>query len=299
MRESELLERRFEEQRPRLRGIAYRMLGSIADADDAVQETWLRLSRSDTDVVENLNAWLTTIVGRVSLNMLRSRRVRREDSLEVYVPDPVVDPPHTADPEHAAVVADSVGLALLVVLETLTPDERLAFVLHDVFAVPFDDIAHLLDRSPVAARKLASRARRRIQDDAPAQDVAPAAQRAVVDAFFAAARSGDFEALVGVLHSDVVLRADFGPAGPAARRTEGAAEVARRALLFASPQREVRPVTVNGTAGAAVVEDGRLQSVMGFTFLDGRIASITVLADRQRLDGLDLTAVTPGGRAGS
>lgn len=290
MREREVLQRRFEEQRPRLRAVAYRMLGSVADAEDAVQEAWLRCSRSDTDVVENLNAWLTTVVGRICLNMLRDRRGRGEDSLDA-VPDPVVDPPH-ADPEQEAVVADTVGLALLVVLETLTPGERLALVLHDVFAVPFDDIARLLDRSPAAARKLASRARQRVRTGTPAHAAAPGAQRAVVGAFFAAARAGSFEALIAVLHPDVVLRADRGPA--ALRLTRGAVDVARQALLFASPERAARPVTVNGAPGAAVVAGGRVQSVMGFTVVDGRITSITVLADPHRLAALDLSAVTSG-----
>jgi len=287
----ELRERRFEEQRPRLRAVAYRMLGSVADAEDAVQETWLRMSRSAPDVVENLDAWLTTVVGRVCLNVLRARRVRREVGVGTVVPDPVVGPPEATDPEHEAVVADSVGLALLVVLEALTPDERLAFVLHDVFAVPFDEIARLLDRTPVAARKLASRARHRVHEGAPGHDADPVAQRALVEAFFAAARSGDFAALVSVLHPDVVLRADFGPhAGTPLREARGAADVARRALMFASPRREVRPVTVNGTPGAVVVTDGLVRSVMAFTVVDGRIASITVLADRARLDALDLRA---------
>src|SRR6516164_6660059 len=207
------LAQKFEQNRPHLRAVAYRMLGSLSDADDAVQDAWLRFSRTDTSEVDNLKAWLTTVVARVSLNMLRSRRTRREDSLAPHMPDPIIDGPGAVDPEHEALLADSVGVALLVVLDTLTPPERLAFVLHDIFAVPFDEIAPIVDRTPEATRKLASRARRRIHDAAPNPDSDLAAQHAVVDAFFAAGRAGDFDRLVAVLDPDVSLRGDFGP-GP-------------------------------------------------------------------------------------
>src|SRR5216110_2984104 len=210
MHERDWLAERFEEHRTHLRAVAYRMLGSVSEADDAVQEAWLRLSRSDTDEIENLGGWLTTVVARVSLNMLRSRTTRREEPLGVRLPDPIVDPADGTDPEHAALLADSVGLALLVVLETLSPAERLAFVLHDMFAVPFDEIAPIVDRSPEATRQLASRARRRVQGQRAVPDVDLDGQREVVEAFLAAAREGDFEALVAVLDPDVVVRADFG-----------------------------------------------------------------------------------------
>src|SRR5437764_1171124 len=223
MDEREWLGERFEEQRTHLRAVAYRMLGSLSEADDAVQEAWLRLSRSNASEIENLGGWLTTVVARVSLNMLRSRRTRREQPLAVHIPDPIVDPAGGTDPEHEALLADSVGLALLVVLETLTPAERLAFVLHDMFAVPFDDIAPIVDRSPDAARQLASRARRRVRGADHVPDAHPASQWEVVDAFQAAARDGDFEALVAVLDPDVVLRADGGLAGISAH-VRGAAE---------------------------------------------------------------------------
>ena len=249
------LAERFEEHRPRLRAVAYRMLGSLSEADDAVQDAWLRLSRADTGGVENLGGWLTTVVARVCLNMLRSREPRREEPLDVHVPDPIVSPRTGGDPEQEALLADSVGLALLVVLDTLTPAERLAFVLHDMFAVPFEEIAPMIERSPAAARQLASRARRRVQGQAPAPDPDLARQREVVDAFFAAARDGDFDALVAVLDPDVVLRADGGAAR--ARQTvviRGARAVAGQARH--SPRRLapfVRPALVNGAAGVVVV----------------------------------------------
>jgi RNA polymerase sigma-70 factor (ECF subfamily) len=260
------------------------MLGSLSDAEDAVQDAWLRLSRSDVHEVENLGGWLTTIVARVSLNMLRSRRARREESLEVHLPDPIVSPVEAVDPEHEAVLADSVGLGLLVVLETLAPAERLAFVLHDLFAVPFEDIAPILGRSPDAARQLASRARRRVQGAAPRPDADLNQQRAVVDAFFAAARGGDFDALLAVLDPEVVLRADAGPARPAASAVvRGARAVAGRALMFALPGAELRPVFVNGAAGVLVVANGRAVSLMAFTVSRGKIAAIDALSDPQRL----------------
>jgi len=290
--EREWLAERFEEQRTHLRAVAYRMLGSVSEADDAVQEAWLRLSRSDAREIENLAGWLTTVVGRVCLNMLRSRRTRREDPLEVHVPEPIVSREDGLDPEHEALLADSVGLALLVVLETLTPAERLAFVLHDMFAVPFDEIGPMVGRSPAAARQLASRARRRVQGEAPAPDPDLGRQREVVDAFFAAAREGEFEALVAVLDPDVVLRSDGGAARPAATHVvHGAEAVARRAMTFARLSPFVRPALVNGAAGVVVAPRGRPFSVMAFTVRNGRIVAIDGLADPDRLKELDLTVL--------
>src|SRR5215211_2346125 len=233
MEEREFLAQRFEQHRTRLRGVAYRMLGSLSEADDAVQEAWLRLSRTDADEVENLGGWLTTVVARISLNMLRSRKARREEPLAGRLPDPLIDRADGIGPEHEALLADSVGLALLVVLETLSPPERLAFVLHDVFAVPFDEIAPIVDRSPEAARQLASRARRRVRAERTVPDADLKTQREVIDAFLAAARDGDFDRLVTVLDPDVVVRADFGPlAAPSlSREVRGAEEVARQALI--------------------------------------------------------------------
>ena len=292
MHDPQWLTTRFEEHRPHLRAVAYRMLGSVSDAEDAVQEAWLRLDRTDTKDVENLGGWLTTVVARICLNMLRFRQTRQEESLELHMPEPIVGPAAGSDPEHEALVADSVGLALLVVLDTLAPTERLAFVLHDVFAVPFDEIASMVDRTPDAARQLASRARRRVQGAAPVPDGALAAQREIVDAFFAAGRSGDFDALVAVLHPDVVLRADFGARGGVVPSTAtGAVAVANRARMFADAVREVHPATVNGAAGVVITVDGRPTSVMGFTVVAGRIAAIDVLGDPERLARLDLTAV--------
>ena len=284
------LAERFEENRPHLRSVAYRMLGSLSDADDAVQEAWQRLSRSDTSDVENLPGWLTTVVARVSLNMLRARRNRREEPLEIRVPDPIVTPEPGSDPEQEAVLADSVGLALLVVLETLTPAERLSFVLHDMFAVPYEEIAPMLDRSPVAARQLASRARRRVQGRAPVPDPDLGRQRQVVDAFFAAARDGDFDGLVAVLDPDVVLRANGGdaPTRPTVM-LRGARAVAENSSAARKLARFIRPALVNGAAGAVVPINGRLFAVLGFTVTDGRIVAIDILYDPQRLAGLDLT----------
>lgn len=281
---------RFEEQRPHLRAVAYRLLGSLSDADDAVQEAWIRLERTDPDGIDTLGAWLTTVVTRVSLNMLRTRRTRREDPLEARMPEPIVGPAAGLDPEHEALVADSVGLALLVVLETLSPAERVAFVLHDVFAVPFDEIAQMIERTPDAARQLASRARRRVRGSATAPDTGVTAQRVVVDAFFAAGRSGDLAALVAVLDPDVVLRADFGTGTTA---TVGAEEVAGRAIMFGGGDREARPATVNGAAGAIIVVGGRPVSVMAFTVVGGTIAAIDVLGDAARVEKLDLSAIEP------
>jgi RNA polymerase sigma factor (sigma-70 family) len=285
--EREFLAERFEDHRTHLRAVAYRMLGSVSEADDAVQEAWLRLSRSDATGIENLGGWLTTVVARVCLNVLRSRKSRREEPLEVHVPDPVVSSEDGADPEYEALLADSVGLALLVVLDTLTPAERLAFVLHDMFAVPFDEIAAIVDRSPAAARQLANRARRRVQGATPEPDTDLTRQREVVSAFFAAAREGDFEALVAVLDPDVVLRSDGGAARPAASAlVQGARAVAERALTFAHLSPFVRPALVNGVAGVVVVRRGRPFSVMSFTVAGGRIVAITALADPARLRGL-------------
>ena len=283
----------FEQNRTRLRAVAYRMLGSFAEADDAVQEAWLRMSRSDASDVDNLGAWLTTIVARVCLNMLRSRNSRREQPIDVYVPDPVVSRADGTSPEDEVVLADSVGLALQVVLETLTPAERLAFVLHDMFDLPFDEIGPMVGRSPAAARQLASRARRRVRGaevEAPDPDIGR--QREVVDAFFAAAHRGDFDALVAVLDPDVVLRSDGGTSRPEASAVVyGATAVAGRAVMFAQRAALVRPVLVNGTAGVVFTVDGRLVSVMGFTVSRGKIVQIDVMADPERLDRLDLAAL--------
>jgi RNA polymerase sigma-70 factor (ECF subfamily) len=277
--------------RPRhLRAVAYRMLGSLGEADDAVQETWLRFSEADTSDVRNLGAWLTTVVGRVCLNMLRSRTTRREEPLGAYVPDLVVSPDPSTDPEQQAVLADSVGLAMLVVLETLPPPERLAFVLHDMFAVPFVDIAPVVGRSATATRQLASRARRRVQD-ATMPDGDLTRQREVVDAFFAAARGGDFDALVAVLDPDVVLRSDGGAAPGASALIRGAATVAGQALMFAGPARETWPVLVNGAAGVVVTVGGRPVAVMGFTVAGGTVVAIDALTDPVRLRELDLPAL--------
>src|ERR1043165_4422519 len=258
MDEKKFLAEQFEASRARLRAVAYRMLGSTGEVDDAVQETWLRLSRADTSAVENMGGWLTTVVARVCLDMLRSRKSRREDPYDTYVPDPVVTLESGTDPEHEALLADSVGLALLVVLESLQPDERLAFVLHDVFAVPFDEIATMIGKTPANARQLATRARRRVQGQATAPDVNIAGQRRVVDAFFQAAREGNFEALVAVLHPDVIARADGGPKRPNATGvTRGAATVAGQAITFAKLSASAHPVLVNGAAGMLVAPGGR------------------------------------------
>jgi RNA polymerase sigma factor (sigma-70 family) len=292
MDEREWLTERFEASRPRLRAVAYRMLGSLSEAEDALQDSWLRLDRANTSSVENLEAWLTTVVARVCLNKLRSREQRREEPLHSHVPDPIVSPESGLDPQHEVVLADSVGLALQVVLETLTPAERLAFVLHDMFAVPFDDIAPMIERSPEAARQLASRGRRRVRGQAPAPDPDIPRQRRVVDAFFAAARDGDFDALVAVLDPDVVLRSDAG--GGAARLTTvitGARAVAGQAITFGRLFPLARPALINGTAGVVVAAHGRPLSVMSFTVTGGRIAAIDVLADPARLEELDLTVL--------
>jgi RNA polymerase sigma factor (sigma-70 family) len=290
MDERELLAERFEEHRTRLRAVAYRMLGSLSEADDAVQEAWLRLGRSDAGEIHNLGGWLTTVVARISLNMLRSRDSRHEEPLGVRVPEPIVDRADGADPEHEALLADSVGLALLVVLETLSPAERLAFVLHDMFGVPFDEIAPMVDRSPEAARQLASRARRRVRAENTVPDADLDAQREVVEAFLAAARDGDFDRLVAVLHPDIVLRADLGPL-PAggSREVRGAAAVARQAVGYSRLGLVMQPVLVNGAPGLFSTRDGQPFAIGGFTIRDGRIVEMDILADLERLRRLDLT----------
>jgi RNA polymerase sigma-70 factor (ECF subfamily) len=293
MTESNWLAEGFEQNRNRLRAVAYRMLGSIAEADDAVQETWLRLSRSDAGGVDNLGAWLTTAVARVCLNMLRSRRTRREELMGVHVPDPIISRADGPNPEDEALLADSVGLALYVVLETLTPAERLAFVLHDMFDLPFDEIAPMVGRSPATARQLASRARRRVRGaDVHVPDPDIGRQREVVDAFFAAARHGDLDALVAVLDPDVVLRSDGGTARPEASVViRGATAVAGQAIMFDQPAALVRPALVNGAAGVVVTEDGRPVAVLGFTVSHGRIVEIHALGDPERLVRLDLSVL--------
>jgi RNA polymerase sigma-70 factor (ECF subfamily) len=290
MEHTDWLNEQFEQHRPHLRAVAYRMLGSLSDADDAVQDSWLRFSRADTSEVENLKAWLTTVVSRVSLNMLRSRQTRREDGYAPHMPDPIIDSPNGTDPEHQALLADSVGVALLVVLDTLSPPERLAFVLHDIFAVPFDEIAPIVDRTPSAARQLASRARRRVQGEPTVPDTDLERQRELVDAFMAAARNGDFEALLAVLDPDVVVRADSGVG--IERELRGAAVVARNASAFHRLGLLTRPAIVNGVAGAvALRDDGSAFSVGAFTVRGGKIVAIDFLADPVRLAGLDLTVL--------
>ena len=292
MAEPDRLAESFEQNRTRLRAVAYRMLGSFAEADDAVQEAWLRLSRADAGGVDNLSAWLTTVVARVCLNVLRARNTRREEPVGVHVPDPVISRADGTNPEDEALLADSVGLALLVVLETLTPAERLAFVLHDMFDLPFDDIAPMVGRSPATARQLASRARHRVRGaDVPATDRDLARQREVVDAFFAAAHRGDFDGLIAVLDPDVVLHSDGGTAHPDASMVlRGAAEVARRTLAIASPAAPKHPVLVNGAAGVLVTVAGQPVALMGFTVSLGKITEIDAIADPDRLRRLDLAA---------
>jgi RNA polymerase sigma factor (sigma-70 family) len=288
---AELLAERFESNRTHLRAVAYRMLGSTGEADDAVQEAWLRLSRSDVREIDNLSAWLTTVVSRVCLDMLRSRRSRKEEPLDPHVPEPIIDAEDDGDPEHEALLADSVGLALQVVLETLSPAERLAFVLHDMFAVPFDRIAEILDRSPAAARQLASRARRRVRG-APPPDGDLEQQRLVVDAFLAAARDGDFEGLLHVLDPDVVLRVDGGEVrASATTEIRGAAAVVEQAKNFRGGGRFARRALVNGAPGIVVLPQKRAIAVAGFEVAEGRIVEINVLADPKRLRDLDLSAL--------
>jgi RNA polymerase sigma-70 factor, ECF subfamily len=275
----------FERHRPHLQAVAYRMLGSMSEAQDAVQEAWLRLNRSDTDALGNMGGWLTTVVGRVCLDMLRARQARREDYEGSWLPEPIVSIEPDGDPEREAILADSVGLALLVVLENLTPAERLAFVLHDMFEVPFDELAPILGRTPAATRKLASRARRRVRGLAPAPDPDILRQREVVDAFLAASRAGDFEALVAVLDPDVVFRIDSGGTGPLARAPiTGAPAVAQQLLARGSRfAPHARPAIVNGTAGLIVAPGRRLRAVVSFTIVAGRIAAIDLITDAEKL----------------
>ena len=281
----------FERHRAHLRAVAYRMLGSASEAEDAVQESWIRLGRTDVSDVENLRAWLTTVVARVCLDMLRTRMSRREDPLDTHVPDPVITRAD-GDPESDAMLADSVGLALLVVLETLEPAERLAFVLHDVFGMTFDEIAPIVDRSSVAARQLASRARRRVQSGAPNADRDVSQQRRIIDAFMAAAQEGDFERLVAVLDPDIVLRADGGALTGASRIVRGARAVAAQAATFSRIGLSSQLVLVNGHLGfVSRRPDGRLFAVLGFTIAGGKVVEIDILADPERLSRLDLSAI--------
>ena len=292
MNDQDWLAERFEANRSHLRGVAFRMLGSATEADDAVQEAWIRLSRTDTSDVVDLRAWLTTVVGRVCLNMLRSRTTRRESSLETHVPDPILSAEDGLDPEQEALMGDSIGLALLVVLDSLAPAERVAFVLHDVFAVPFDEIGQIVGRTPTATRQLASRARRRVQG-APVPDVDLAGQWAVVDAFIAAARAGDFERLVAALDPDVVLRSDGGVARPnLVSLVRGARAVAGQAMSFRQFNETASRILVNGTpGGVAWSPDGSPFAVLALTVKGGRIVAIDILADPDRLAQLDLTVV--------
>ncbi|MFB7515837.1 sigma-70 family RNA polymerase sigma factor [Streptomyces sp. NPDC056144] len=293
--DKEQLARRFEADRGHLRAVAYRMLGSVSEAEDAVQETWFKLSRADVSAVGNLSGWLTTVVGRVCLDMLRSRGSRREDPLEYYVPDPVVRAAEGTDPEHAAELTESVGLALLVVLETLSPAERLAFVLHDMFAVSFDEIARIVDRTPAATRQLASRARRRVQDASPAAGPDARRQREIADAFLAAANGGDFGGLLAVLDPDVVLRADGGTLLAAASKlVRGAEAVVAQALTYARFKQASLPVVANGAPAFVAVVDGRAAVLMSFTIAadpvaGDRIVELQILADPERLAALGLT----------
>ncbi|MER5428245.1 sigma-70 family RNA polymerase sigma factor [Streptomyces sp. NPDC002588] len=305
-----LLAARFEEHRGRLRAVAYRMLGSLSEAEDAVQETWLKLSRTDTGAIENLGGWLTTVTGRVCLDLLRSRTARREQPMGeghegyagsagyegyegygTFVPDPVIGPLSVTDPEEEVLQADAVGLALLVVLETLEPAERLAFVLHDMFAVPFDDLAPIVERSSAATRQLASRARRRVQGATPSTEPDLARQREVVSAFLAAARAGDFEALLAVLHPDVVLRADAGAlvrGAAASKVVHGAKAVAEQAVLFRQFAPHGRLALVGGAVGILNGPEGELRSVMGITVAGGRIVALHILADPERVAALEV-----------
>ncbi|MFC9356848.1 sigma-70 family RNA polymerase sigma factor [Rhodococcus sp. NPDC057014] len=285
----EVLAHRFEENRTHLSAVAYRMLGSISESEDAVQEGWLRFSRAETSEVQNLRGWLTTVVGRVCLDMLRSRTARREDPLEVHVPDPIVRDVDGTDPEHEAVLGDSVGLALLVVLDTLTPAERLAFVLHDMFALPFDEIAPIADRTPAATRQLASRARRRVQGSGPAPETDPTRQREVVAAFMTASRGGRFDDLLALLDPDIVLRADRGIDGSDVLR--GARAVGEQALTFSRFAPFARLALVNGSPGVVTAPGGRTFSVMAFTVAGGKIVRIDILADPVRLQRL---GISPG-----
>lgn len=283
------LAERFAEHGGHLRSVAYRMLGSLEDADDAVQEAWLRLSRTDTADVANLRGWLTTVTGRICLDMLRSRASRREQPVDFHIPDPVVTPLDHTTPEQEALLAESVGLALHVVLETLTPAQRLAYVLHDIFAVPFDEIAAILDRSPKATKQLAARARARIRSGGPPADADPVRQHEAVRAFFEAARDGDFDALVALLAPDVVLRSDGGGLSSRATRIRGAVAVARQILTFFRPGATPRPAWVNGAAGVVITAAGMPRAIIGFTVRAGAIVAIDGLSDPARLRRIDLS----------
>jgi RNA polymerase sigma factor (sigma-70 family) len=299
MDDGEWLAGRFEEHRPRLRAVAYRMLGSLAEADDAVQDAWERVSGAGADEVENLSAWLTTVVARVCLNALRSRNTRREESMGIFVPDPIVTADGEALPEDQALMADSVGLALQVVLGILSPAERLAFVLHDIFDLPFEEIGSIMGRTTQATRQLASRARRRVRGaEVPAPERDLARQRAVVDAFFAAGRAGDFAALIAVLHPDVVLRADFSPGRPGRSTViRGAPAVARKARLGTSPAAQVHRALVNGAAGAVITRRGRPALVMAFTISHDRIIEIDSIGDPERVERLAAAVLTESRQA--
>jgi RNA polymerase sigma-70 factor (ECF subfamily) len=285
------LAERFEENRTRLRSVAYRMLGSLSDADDAVQEAWLRLSRTDSGAIENLGGWLTTTVARVSLDMLRSRKSRREDQFDVQAPEPVAEGAGANDPEQEVLLADSVGLALLVVLDALEPAERLAFVLHDMFAVPFEEIATIVGRSPAAARQLASRARRRIQGTPKADAAELTQQREVVDAFLTALRGGDFQGLMAVLDPNVLVRADRPGAAGAPLEIRGAENWARGAVQFGHMARFTQRALVNGAPGLVVARGGRLIRALSFQIVDGRIVNVDVISDPERLRQLDVAVL--------
>ena len=290
MTETDLLTEEFERERPHLRAIAYRMLGSVSEAEDAVQESWVRLNRTDDDEISNLGGWLTTVVARVSLDMLRARRARREDYVGTWLPEPVVSLPDTeTDPEHEALLADAVGLAMLVVLETLAPAERVAFVLHDMFAVPFDEIAPIVGRSPAATRQLASRGRRRVQGATPEADTNPRRHQEIVSAFLAASRAGDFDTLLALLDPDVELYADVGPGRPPQEPIRGAEAVARRALTFGPATARFGVVAeVNGATGLVIAPGGRVIGVVGVTTANGRIVRFDVVADPEKLAGVTL-----------
>lgn len=288
MQQNQWLANQFEAQRPHLTSVAYRMLGSQAEADDAVQDAWLRMSSAGADDVENLGGWMTTITARICLNMLRSRKQKREESFGVRIPDPVVNTLGGTQPEQEVILADSVGLALLVVLDSLSPAERLAFVLHDMFDLPFDEIAPMVERSTEATRQLASRARRRVRGaEVPTPEPDLERQREVVDAFFRAARGGDFDALVELLHPDVVARADLGAKKPTLRKvTIGAAAVAGQAMSGANPNARLHPALVNGNAGVVITIKDRPFAIMAFTIVDDRIVEIDVLADPNRVPAI-------------
>lgn len=293
MNDHDWLAEQFESERPRLRALAYRLLGSLAEADDAVQETWLRVTHFDATSIANPGGWLTTVVARVCLDMLRSRTARREEFLDRHLPDPIISREEGMDPEQEVLLAEAVGLALQVVLDTLEPAERVAFVLHDVFAVPYEEIAPLVGRSATAARQLASRARRRVRETTPVPDADLVQSRSVVDAFFAAVREGDLAALLTMLDPDVVVRADYGaqPGGGVLREVRGARGVAEAALIFARHAQFARPVLVNGAVGAVVAQGGQPYAVMAFTIRQGKIAEIDILGDPTRLRQFELSAL--------